>query len=102
MECDENSSESESTSQSTVPGKRKAATNKGGCPRTSIWEDFNKLSSDGEGHYGAKCRYCKKSWKQGKPTTFSAKQLFDTSKSFRTKTVGPSLDLESLLSIGHL
>lgn len=72
MEYDENSSESESTSQSATSGKRKAATNKGGRPRASIWEDFNELSSDGKGHYGVKCQYCKKSWKRGKPTTMEA------------------------------
>ncbi|CAG8707693.1 23741_t:CDS:2, partial [Cetraspora pellucida] len=47
--------------------------NKGGCPRSAIWDEFDIGESDGKGHYEAKCRYCiKGKWQHGRPSVMES------------------------------
>ncbi|CAG8686066.1 6498_t:CDS:2, partial [Racocetra fulgida] len=47
--------------------------NKGGRPRSDIWNEFNYGESDGKGHYGAQYRYCIKGrWKRSKPSVMES------------------------------
>ena len=58
-------------------GKKKAKTKKGGRKKDPVWNDYNIGTPDGNGHYGASCKYCLNTkWQRGRPATMMVHLAF--------------------------